>query len=147
MNEFELIDVRKRILSETDAAVRKRKSREKLKKQLSVTSSQGGHGVVTNSHTERELEVDREQDLNREQEAPSLQEIADWIVAKKYNVIPKKFYDYYAARNWRDKHNNKVSDWKLKVTVWHEYEKNKASDIQVEECQENVWEEERGGTK
>lgn len=54
----------------------------------------------------------------KEFKPPDIEEIRAYCLARKNNVDPQKFYDYYSANDWRDKDNNPVKSWKQKVITW-----------------------------
>ena len=50
--------------------------------------------------------------------APTLEQVKDYIKAKRYDVNAQKFYDYFTESNWIDSKGNKVRNWKQKVITW-----------------------------
>ena len=50
---------------------------------------------------------------------PTLSEIEDYILSKKYTVDPKYFYDYYQACEWKNKDGKKVKSWKGTIVTWN----------------------------
>ena len=56
---------------------------------------------------------------------PTLEEIEKYVLEKKLQVDPKKFYDYFTEGNWIDSNGNKVKSWKQKILTWNAYKKEK----------------------
>lgn len=52
---------------------------------------------------------------------PTLQEVEDYITAKKYNVVAHTFFNYYETLGWKDKNGKEVKNWKLKLLTWHNH--------------------------
>lgn len=48
---------------------------------------------------------------------PTIDEIKDYCLERKNNVIAQKFYDYYEARGWKLK-TGAIKDWKACVRTW-----------------------------
>lgn len=48
---------------------------------------------------------------------PTIDEIKDYCLERKNNVIAQKFYDYYEARGWKLK-TGIMKDWKACVRTW-----------------------------
>lgn len=48
---------------------------------------------------------------------PTIDEIKDYCLERKNNVIAQKFYDYYEARGWKLK-TGVMKDWKACVRTW-----------------------------
>ena len=63
--------------------------------------------------------------------APTLQEIAEYCRLKKLSVNPKRFYDYYAGKNWHTAKGKPIDDWYSLLENWdrtqHCKEKEKSS--------------------
>lgn len=53
---------------------------------------------------------------------PSLQEIADCIKEKGYNVDAGAFYDYYEANGWKQAGGNPIKKWKAALSTWNRRE-------------------------
>lgn len=53
---------------------------------------------------------------------PSLQEIADCIKEKGYNVDAGAFYDYYEANGWKQAGGNPIKNWKAALSTWNRRE-------------------------
>ena len=56
---------------------------------------------------------------------PTLEEIENYILEKKYSVNPKTFYDYFNEGNWIDSEGKPVKNWKQKIITWENKNKNK----------------------
>lgn len=50
--------------------------------------------------------------------APTLQEIAEYCRLKKLSVNPKRFYDYYAGKNWHTAKGKPIDDWYSLLENW-----------------------------
>lgn len=48
---------------------------------------------------------------------PSLDEIAAYCRERGNNVDAQRFYDYYAAVNWR-RGNTRITDWQAQIRIW-----------------------------
>jgi len=49
----------------------------------------------------------------------TFKEVEDYIRAKRLNVNPKLFWDYFEAGDWHDGNGKPVLCWKQKVLTWH----------------------------
>ncbi|MCD7740348.1 MAG: hypothetical protein LUH11_03260, partial [Candidatus Gastranaerophilales bacterium] len=50
---------------------------------------------------------------------PTIKEIENYCRQRKNNVNAKRFYDYYAAANWKDSQGKPIKNWKQKIiAVW-----------------------------
>ena len=54
-------------------------------------------------------------------EAPTFDEIQNYIKEKNLNVDAKKFFDYFDTGNWVDAKGNQVKNWKQKLITWNSY--------------------------
>ena len=54
---------------------------------------------------------------------PTLIQIQKEVERKQYSTSAQKFFEYYEGRNWIDKFDNPVRDWKKVLLSWHETEK------------------------
>lgn len=50
---------------------------------------------------------------------PTIQEIADYVSEKKYNVNAEQFWNHYEARGWELKQGQKMVKWKAAVATWN----------------------------
>ena len=50
--------------------------------------------------------------------APTLEQIKDYILAKKFNVDAEQFFSVYQANGWVQKGGQPIKDWKAQVRVW-----------------------------
>lgn len=126
--EYELIETRTCIGSETDKAEFMRQLRQKRKQEL----LQAGNNVtkvlpdVTKCYTEIEIEKELDIDIKKEKEkkkfiVPTLEEIEKYITEKQLKVDGKQFYDYFTEGNWKDSKGNSVKNWKQKLLTWNKY--------------------------
>lgn len=51
--------------------------------------------------------------------APTLKEVEKYAKEKDYNVDVDKFYDYYTVAEWHDKNGKPIKNWKLKLLLWN----------------------------
>lgn len=138
-DEYALPEAIKSIGSENASAERKRRSRENRKmleenRDIVTTSSQLCHGIVTNCHTEIEIEkeIDTDKEIEKEREKgkkagsrfvpPTLEEVSAFIAENNYRVNAEKFIDYYNANGWMVG-KTKMKDWKAAVRNWHRNER------------------------
>lgn len=57
---------------------------------------------------------------------PSLKEIIDYIIEKRYSVDGNRFYNYYKNNNWMTKRGNSIiSNWKSYIDSWNESQYNR----------------------
>jgi len=61
---------------------------------------------------------------------PTLEEIAQYIKQKKYDLDPKKFYDFFHP-DWIDSQGSKVRSWKQKIITWSGTRKKGASNAKT----------------
>jgi hypothetical protein len=87
---------------------------------------------------EIEIEIEKEREIEREIErekrrftSPTLKEIEDYISEKKYEVDPKKFFEYFEAGGWVDSKGNKVKSWKQKIITWSGNRNNKTEQKEI----------------
>lgn len=62
--------------------------------------------------------VEKERVKAKKFEAPTLQEVSNYVKLKGYSVDAQKFYDYYNVSDWHDAQGRPVKNWKLKLVVW-----------------------------
>lgn len=114
-----MCEVQKLVGSESTAAERVRKHREK-RKMLQCNTDE------TKCNTE--IEIYKEKEPNKEKKGeeakrkrftpPTLEEIETYCRERQNDVDPKKFYDYFTASDWVDSRGQKVKSWKQKVITW-----------------------------
>lgn len=51
---------------------------------------------------------------------PTLEEVSDFCKARGSPVDPKRFYDYYDARNWIDSQGKPVTEWRSRIIAWED---------------------------
>lgn len=121
--------------SETNAAARMRKAREKAKELGGVNNVRP---MLQNCSPEIELEIDKEIDKELDKELdsvstppkkpkkkfvpPSYEEVKAYIDEKRLNVDAKKFFDYYEAGDWHDGNGKAVKSWKQKCLTWDKHD-------------------------
>lgn len=113
-----MTEVQKLVGSESTAAERMRKHREK-RKALERNN-------VQNCYTEIEIYKEKEPKKEKKSEEakrkrftpPTLEEIETYCRERQNDVDPKKFYDYFTASDWVDSRGQKVKSWKQKIITW-----------------------------
>ena len=127
-----LTEVPEVIGSETDAAVRKRASRQRMRQNVIAQEAkapalQCGDNVtpmsqdVTNGHTE--IDIDIEKEKRGRFAPPTLCEVAAYCLERKNGIDPQSFIDFYEAKGWYIG-KNKMKDWKAAVRTWEQRRKN-----------------------
>lgn len=114
-----MCEVQKLVGSESTAAERVRKHREK-RKMLQCNTDE------TKCNTEIEIYKEKEPKKEKKSEEakrkrftpPTLEEIETYCRDRQNDVDPKKFYDYFTASDWVDSRGQKVKSWKQKVITW-----------------------------
>ena len=56
---------------------------------------------------------------------PTLEEVKAYCEARKNNVDPERFIDYYASQKWKKANGRPVSDWQACVRTWERGDANK----------------------
>lgn len=127
--------------SETNAAARMRKTREKAKELGRVNNVRPMlQNCSPELEIEKEIEIDKE--LEKELESvsadtptpppkkpkkkfapPTLEEVRAYIAEKNLDVDPQKFFDYYETGDWHDAKGNRVKNWKQKCLTWDKHDK------------------------
>jgi len=78
---------------------------------------------------EKEIEIEIEKESKEKKRKrfipPTLEEVKAYCIARKNNVDPQKFYDYFNASDWIDSKGNKVKNWKQKVITWEGFSNEK----------------------
>lgn len=54
--------------------------------------------------------------------APTLEEVENYIQEKGLNVNAKNFFDYFEEGGWVDSKGNKVRNWKQKLLTWNKFQ-------------------------
>lgn len=114
-----MTEVQKLVGSESTAAERVRKHREK-RKMLQCNTDE------TKCNTEIEIYKEKEPKKEKKSEEakrkrftpPTLEEVAAYCRERGNDVDPKKFYDYFSASDWVDSRGQKVKSWKQKIITW-----------------------------
>lgn len=55
---------------------------------------------------------------NRKFIPPTLEEVKAYATERGSDVDPKRFFDYFAAGDWKDSRGNPVRSWKQKFLTW-----------------------------
>ena len=77
--------------------------------------------IITPNRTPNSIPTDKEGKAKRFTK-PTLQEIADCIKEKGYNVDAGAFYDYYEANGWKQAGGNPIKNWKAALSTWNRRE-------------------------
>ena len=102
--------------SETDAAERMRKMRERN----NVTP------LLHDCYTEIEKEKrDKNKSKRKIFEPPSLEEVENYVKERNSPVDPKQFWEFYDAGEWVDSKGKPVLNWKQKLITWEKREEEK----------------------
>ena len=108
--------------SETDAAERMRKIRQRNKSEQCSPMLQG-------CYTEKEIEKETEKELDPDKEIvvakpprtrftpPTVQEVKAYCTEKGYHVDAERFVDYYMSNGWMVGRTH-MKDWKAAVRTW-----------------------------
>ena len=132
-------ETEKMIGSESAAAERQRKHREKLAAMATNPAllSSNCDNVTTpsqNSHTDididKEKDIDIDKDIEKEKEQkkprprfvpPSVDDIRNYCLERNNNVDPEAFFDYYTSKDWFVG-KTKMKDWRAAVRNWERHE-------------------------
>ena len=132
-------ETEKMIGSESAAAERQRKHREKLAAMATNPAllSSNCDNVTTpsqNSHIDidKDIEIDKDIDKELEKEKeekkprprfvpPSVDDIRNYCLERNNNVDPEAFFDYYTSKDWFVG-KNKMKDWRAAVRNWERHE-------------------------
>lgn len=89
----------------------------------------GNNNIINNNIINNIKENNKSKDLLKEKTKnksnkkqfipPTLEEIKQYIKDKGFNINAKSFYEYYSSNDWKDKNNNPVKNWKLKMITWN----------------------------
>lgn len=113
-----MAEVEEMIGSETDAAERMRKSRER--KALKDAECNNVTPMLQERYIEnRDKRIDnRDKNIKSKRFArPSVEEIAAYVKENKLNVIAEEFFDYYEGNGWKVG-KNAMKDWKAACRNW-----------------------------
>lgn len=135
---------------ETDAAIRKRRQREREKEDQKLLSynKEPSHcdtnvtncdTSVTNSHEsksksiEKEIEIDKEIEGEKKRKRftpPTLEEVKAYCKERNNRVDPQKWFDHYTSNGWIVG-KTKMKDWKASVRTWerNEYDRPKKKEV------------------
>lgn len=54
---------------------------------------------------------------------PTQEEVTEYVIEKQLVINPYKFFDYYSKRDWKDRDDKQVKNWKNKALNWDERER------------------------
>ena len=130
-------ETEKMIGSESAAAERQRKHREKLaaigtNPALLTPNCDNVTAPSQNSHADIEKEIEINIDIDKEKEEekkprprfvpPSVDDIRNYCLERNNNVDPEAFFDYYTSNGWVVGKNTKMKDWRAAVRNWERHE-------------------------
>lgn len=75
---------------------------------------------------------------------PSLEEVKEYCLERGNNVDARKFFDYYAAGDWKDGKGNPVRNWKQKLLTWEKHDNQSKSSFLIDSIRRDVDAERRG---
>ena len=78
-------------------------------------------------YTAKEKDTDKEEDIKKEKikkkfQKPTIEEIQQYCLEKKYNVDAQYFIDYYESNGWKVG-RNPMKDWKATIRTWNQRNK------------------------
>lgn len=89
----------------------------------SSTVSHGESPLETNrSRNQVETEIEEKGSRASAFTPPTLEEVEEYCRERNSSVDPKKFYEYFAAGDWKDAKGNKVKNWKQKILTWEKFD-------------------------
>lgn len=107
---------------------------ENMKKQTAAGSeddkqnvANSSKGVANSSKSKQDVAIRREEKRKEENikekkrsvfVPPTVEEVTAYCREKNFTVDPERFVDYYTARGWFLKQNQKMKDWKAAVRTW-----------------------------
>lgn len=133
-------ETEKLIGSETAAAERQRRHREKLAENATnpaLLSSNCDNVTPASQNSHIELDIDKEKDIDIDKELekekeekkprprfvpPSVDDIRNYCLERNNNVDPEAFFDYYTSNGWVVGKNTKMKDWRAAVRNWERHE-------------------------
>lgn len=76
---------------------------------------------------EKDTDTDTEEDIKKEKikkkfQKPTIEEIQQYCLEKKYNVDAQYFIDYYESNGWKVG-RNPMKDWKATIRTWNQRNK------------------------
>lgn len=72
--------------------------------------------MINQNKKEKEKEKEK---YTREFIIPNLEEIKEYCKERNNSINPERFYNYYAARDWKyGKYNTPLRDWKAAMRTW-----------------------------
>lgn len=77
---------------------------------------EGSHSFGTGTYQEP---TNKHNSVKKRFTVPTIQEIAEYVSEKKYNVDAAQFWNHYEARGWELKRGQKMVKWKAAVATWH----------------------------
>ena len=132
-------ETEKMIGSESAAAERQRKHREKLAAMATnpallssncdnvTTPSQNSH-IDIDIDKEIDKDIDKDKDKEKEEKKPrprfvppSVDDIKQYCLERNNNVDAEAFFDYYTSKDWFIG-KNKMKDWRAAVRNWERHE-------------------------
>ena len=93
--------------------------RAKYKKVSEARSEAGRLGGEKSGEVRRQKVAGAESDTY---EIPTLHDIETYAKCRKSNVIPRQFYEYYNAHEWKDRTGSPIRDWKKLFSTWEKEE-------------------------
>lgn len=137
-------ETEKMIGSETAAAERQRKHREKMaaicaeesaKTALLSSNCDNVTTPLQNSHIELDIDIEKDIDIELEKDKekeekkprprfvpPTVEEIRNYCLERNNNVDAEAFFDYYTSKDWYIG-KNKMKDWRAAVRNWERHER------------------------
>ena len=110
--------------SETDAAERMRKIRQRNKSEQCSPTLQGCYTEIDiDKELDKELEIETDKDsvVGKPQRKkfipPTVEEVHAYCLEKGYQIDAERFVDYYTANGWKVGRNS-MKDWKAAVRTW-----------------------------
>jgi len=86
------------------------------------------HSNVHTIHSNVESKENKTINKTKRVQAPTLEEIKEYIKEKQLSVDANKFFNYFEAGNWIDAKGNKVKNWKQKLLTWDNHSDKKNTD-------------------
>ena len=111
--------------SDTDAARRQRRCRERKKQECDEMSQQALQNVTTSVTKDNESKSKSKSKSKSTSKStryifvpPTLQDVIAYCQERNNSVDAKRFFDYYNANDWKDSKGNQVRNWKQKLITW-----------------------------
>lgn len=114
-----------KVREQTRERVSRYRERQKLLADSNVTET----SQVTECNG-TDIEEEKNKKKNKSKKSifvpPTLEEVAAYVKERGNSVNPQKFFDYYAANDWKDQKGEPVHNWKQKmIAVWEKDEPKK----------------------